>query len=284
MALPQKNSSVGKGQPNPGQVRNVKTSLNDDFKYINDSASPYAGQVASNEDLYRAPTNVQYSQQAYKENVLGPVGITNKQSRKAKAANDESYSEEMPDRANDYRERIRQKVRERLAGKALPSSLSLAKNQVARVKATTINVSALSWGMSLWFFVQLPFAVLGIITLGVVAGVESITSGEGGILATIGKWVGQIASALATFVGLDFAEYAMAIFTASYLIAMIVGLGTLLVVYVQYELGGLRPLSGQASGMKMGALALAVMGYCLPFVNVFPFVLLTMATVWLHPR
>ncbi len=203
----------------------------------------------------------------------------------------EEFTEESAEAANDAINQARATSLSRMK-LARGSQLAAVSNVVtpvalaARARATTVNAAAFSWGVPLWLFVQLPFAVFGTATLGVVGMLEQVTAtatSEGFL-----TWAANVAkaavTALAAVIGLDFAEIALSVFFVCYTVVLAVGLFTILSLYIQYTLGMLRPLSGNGEGLKLGMLLLAFIGYCVPVLNMFPFVLLWMAAVWVYPR
>ena len=140
---------------------------------------------------------------------------------------------------------------------------------------------------------QLPLAVLSILSFGIVSGLDSLlttdkTSGYASVLGWMAaKAAGIVATALdsiAKFIGLDFAEIAFSIATAFYMIILAIGFISILAVYFQYMASGLRPTTGRGSGLKTGALLLTIIGYSTPMLNIFPFIFLWMAAVWYHPK
>ncbi len=254
----------------PGRTRNVRTSLNDDFKYLSSEGSDRT-------------VDEQYTQNAYTDKTLGPVGLGTAKAQPAKPQ--ENLSNRPADNVRRSQE-IRRSARERLAGKLLPSSLTQAKTMVARARASAINVSALSWQGPLWLFVQLPIALLNIMMIAIVYALDQVedAAAEGGVAAWIISRVTEAISAVASFFGIDFLEIAASMYLLTSMLLWGIALISVLALYLQYTMGMLRPLSGEGMGLKFGLLLLAYIGYSLPIANLFPCVFLWMFAVWLYPR
>jgi hypothetical protein len=274
MALPQRQDDGLQNQPNPGQVRRVKTTINDDFSYLNEAA---------NEPSYRAPTNERYAKTAYQDNVLKPVGLG-----RDEAANEAQRVN--PDRDIGYATpgapRVAPKrsiYRQPLSKKSALSGKEALAEITGRARATTISIAAFSWGVPL-YLVQLLFALLSIFALGVVSGIDSLASTEGGFLSWVAGKVVTLAAEMAKFVGIDFAKIAMEVFTILYVIVLAIGMIMIAALYLQYKLGMLNPIFGKGSSLKIGMLLLTIIGLSMPLLNLFPFILLWMAAVWLYPR
>jgi len=68
--------------------------------------------------------------------------------------------------------------------------------------------------------------------------------------------------------------------------AMIIALGgvTLLGIGMQYKMSFLKPLGGKKSEIKYSFLLLAVIGYCIPGLNLFPWVFLWIMILIIYPK
>jgi hypothetical protein len=195
------------------------------------------------------------------------------------------YEDEAPDYKTQRRRQIRQSVRDKLAGKTLPATLTLAKTSVARARVSSINISFIAfWGWALWL-AQFIFGLIGLLCIGIVAGIDAVTSTEGGFFAWItGKVTGAINEVL-KFIGLDFAEIAMYVFMASYAIVLSIGVLMMAILYLEYKLAFVNPIFGKTgSSAKVGAVLLTFAALAIPGLNFFPVILLWMAAVWFYPK
>ncbi len=265
------NTSERPSTLNPGKVRRVTRTLNDDFAYLNKGAA----------DRY-APTNEQYTAG------VGPYAEKMVQQPNQPQQNPVKPKTLPYDDTNSYQQKrsryYRQVARDDLAGTVLPSSLSLAKTTVSRTKASAVNIAALSWGIPIWLFVQLPFALISLICLGVVAGIETVTADSGGFIGWVTSQVATAVDTVLKLIGVDLANIALGLFGASYIITLATGLVTILILGFQYKLGLLNPIFGTGSTLKITALIIAIVGLGLPVLNLIPFVILWMVAVWFFPR
>jgi hypothetical protein len=251
----------------PGQTRRAREA---DFSYLNESAA----------NDPNASIDERFAENAYQDNVLKPRGLGSEIKPK-----DVAY-EDSPDYVTRRARKWREATRQSLVGSKLPTSLTTAKAVASHARASAINASAFSWQFPLWLFVQVPFAVLSIITLAVVGAMDSLelAANEGGVLEWVINKAVEAAGALASFIGFDFMEMAMSLYFLSTFIILGIGILSILFLYLQYSIGLLRPLSGEAAGLKIGLLLLAIVGLSTPIANLFPFILLWMAAVWYYPR
>jgi hypothetical protein len=231
-----------------------------------------------------APTNEIFADTAYDDRVLSQQNSTPSLGRKKTTKRvQEKYEELKAETYSQYKEGTRQ----RLIGKSLPTPLGSAKTVVARTRVTAINAGLVWWIGAGWLFVQLPLAVVSIALLGLV-GVTSEApdpSGETSWLTSIANLaVGVLNSAVELFTGTELTE----IFTSLYMIITVglFGLGIFLLLFLNlfYMINSIHPLSGKAASLKIGLFLLTVIGLCVPFLNLFPLVLLWMFAIWFYPR
>jgi len=138
--------------------------------------------------------------------------------------------------------------------------------------------------------VQFWFALLGIGFLGITLALESfwdeVPPFVSGVLAGFVWLVGEAA----TFIGLDLEAVfgpvdPRNLFAMTYFITLGFGLLTLLSFYILYKVAGLNPLFGtRGAGGKVGAFFITLLGYAVPFLNLFPFFLVWCFAVARHPK
>jgi len=159
--------------------------------------------------------------------------------------------------------------------------LELAEQLATTARVTAVNTSISSWSFFIWFFVQLPFAILFLVMLGIAGIVEAaldsnfIFRAASGILATVSSVFGVTSGPV------DMAKgYSLAV----YIIIIALGFFSLLVAFFQYTLAFLNPLSGEQTGLKKGVFLLCLFGYAAPILNLFPWIYLWLAVVWKYPK
>ena len=300
MALLDDNRKV-ETKPRPGQERSLNRPDNPDWRG-GQERGPVNRQDTSTGRFSRPTIDQDYAYQAFRENLLGPLGLGDNSAKTDKAKAEANYAEEAQAEAQaEANQAIRnaQTSARRQVGpnsssrKQLPKINLLGGDIKAKATATRITVSNATWIGYTWAFVQLPLAVLSILSFGIVSGLDSLLNTDkmseyssvlGWMAAKAAGIVATAIDSIAKFIGLDFAEIAFSIGAGLYMVVMALGLISILAVYFQYMASGLRPTTGRGSGLKTGALLLTIIGYCTPMLNIFPFIFLWMAAVWYHPK
>lgn len=152
----------------------------------------------------------------------------------------------------------------------------------SQLTVTRINMMSFSWIGYLWLMVQLPFAILSVITLGIVGAIDSL--GGGGFFSWVIGGILEGVNAITSIFGVDFTKIALILFMVFQVIIMALGMICILIMYFQYIMGGINPIFGKSSSAKVGALILTIIGYCMPILNLFPFIFFWMSVVWWKPR
>jgi hypothetical protein len=292
MALPLLNDNRKvEARPRPGQDRSVRPQNPDWIGGKN------------NEATNQETVNETFSKSAFDDKIFKPLGLGREAANDAKyqdpsrlqSANDEQYYEESEETEIPTRPQYipRYPQREKKERLQLPKINLLGGDIKAKVVASRITISNASWIGYTWALVQLPLAILSIISFGIVAGLDSLlstdkTSEYTGVLSLMAAKAASLVvtaiDSVAKFIGIDFAAIAFYIGAGFYLIILALGILSILTVYFQYIASGLRPTTGRGSGLKTGALLLAIIGYSTPMLNIFPFIFIWMAAVWYHPK
>ncbi len=256
--------------PRSKQVRNAQrlggTRINNDFAYLQQAELT---QNASNDEIFNA---------SYQKQGLQPTNFTD---QKVETVPEKEYIESDSQSAetnSSYQNSI-------AAAKKKSEKPSTAIKLFARTKATANNVSIMMWGGTLWFSFQLPFALISLAMFGISSAVHTAVNASGFISAA--AWLAnKVVSGVSSVFGFDvnLLEMADSFFLVTYLLVLAVGILSIFVAYLQYSLSFLRPLSGEMAGLKIGVLLLAVAGYSIPLLNLFPWILLWMAVVWKYPK
>jgi hypothetical protein len=243
-----------------------------DFAYLDEFSAP---------DAY-APTNEKFSAGAYTDKTLHPQGIGKREVSPQPEILE--TTEPSPNYLANRRRHLRQANRNFSGKNAVSTIFDSGQMMVRRARVSAINVTCIaSWGWALWLL-QVIFGILGIISIGIVAGIDALTSTEGGFFAWITGTVTGAINEILKFVGIDFAEIAMYVFIATYAVILTVGALMVATLYLQYKLAMVNPIFGNGSGFKFGMLMLTFIGIATPVLNLFPVILLWMVAVWLYPR
>jgi hypothetical protein len=266
MALPQRNTAEDQS-PNTYQyqVRNAKKidkkRLNTDFQYLN------------NEDFSSANADPRLLSS---EN---PTLRTKEALAAKQAVNDsQHYKLKQPQPVEAPTRNTRKKV----------LSLRNTKKVLRSTKSTAVSSSIVAWGMSLWV-IQVIFALLGIIFLATVGGVDAIANSDF-VQTTLDRAAnapilgGVIQAGRLIVSAVDSQSLATGFYLLLYMIVLAIGLFTLGAASFQYMVSLINPLSGDNGGAKMNTFLLAILGYATPFLNLFPWFLIYIAVVWKYPK
>ena len=277
LAYTPRDTATAQTLPRATQIRNVKKvdrkRINNDFAYLQQAA---LAQNASNDEIFNANYQKQGLQPSTRE--VRP--------KQEPAANDEEWTEFDNEQAlaeEDFQIRSRIALGQQEENKKAAMRIKKIRGMT---RATAVNVSVFAWATPLWLAVQIPAAIFSVIAFAISGVVNSFLSSSN-ILVSAAAWVADkaLAGAGALF-GLDVNLIKMAdgLFLITYVFVLAIGIFSLLAIYLQYTMAHLRPLSGEASGLKIGMLLLAVAGYGFPVLNLFPWALLWMAAVWKYPK
>jgi hypothetical protein len=175
---------------------------------------------------------------------------------------------------------------------------SKAKKNISRIRATSVNLGIMSWGLFSWMVFQLPFAVLSLVLLGIAGAVETVArsatpNSDDGFFITAGKKVLTVVGDVLSFAIKTVSEIIKldlsvlnpnTFFMITYFILFAYGVFMLLIMYLIYKIALLNPLFGEGGGFKFGMFLLTFIGYALPFFNLFPWFLVWAAAVWKYPK
>lgn len=255
--------------PRSKQVRRI----NNDFEYLNEA------------NLSAHATNDEQFNASYQTKGLRSTARSEERQRKLQeeeAANDENYeaqlqAQELEDEEGHHQNRL-------VAAAGAKAKQKLLGRIVGKTRASAINASVMAWGGTLWLFVQLPFAIISMAMIGVSAAVGEAMRATGFVGSVVAWLTARVLEGVNLVFGVELTAIAENLFLATYVVVLAIGIVTILGAYLQYTLSLLLPLGGRGSSLKMGMLLLALLGYAIPVVNIFPWVLLWMAAVWKYPR
>lgn len=179
----------------------------------------------------------------------------------------------------------RTKVRKKLGKKA----------PLAKMRVKFINRMILAWGLPLWATFQIPFAIFNIVFFGLMAAVSAVmtTNSDDSTLTVLAKTVAVgflsalawVADKIKDFTGWDPGALNPGNFWA--LTEMVMFGYTIIIIflmYIQYKVALLNPLSGKGEAGKYGALIFMIFGYLIPILNLFPWFLIWLFAVGRNPK
>ena len=142
-----------------------------------------------------------------------------------------------------------------------------------KLAARTSLLGTYAWTGFIWFIIQLPLAILTIVFIGAVFGIETLVGG--GIAQDLYE------AALFSF-GINW-DFKLAAFTC-YAIFIAVCYLQLAGIWLQCSLAGMHPTSGRGGSVKTAALLTAMVLYWIPLVNLLPLSWFWVFTISLYPR
>jgi hypothetical protein len=188
-------------------------------------------------------------------------------------------------------------------GRNIRTGLSI-KTSTAKLRGRSTTLTIWAWAFPSWIFVQLLFALISFLMFALAVAISGFTSAlsappdkDDDYIVSAGKialnTVFQGAAAAAKFIndyvlsffGIDLTMFDPAnLFLLTYLVVFAFGMLVLLAIYFIYKFAFLNPLSGEGGGMKIGALLLAIVGYSVPVLNLFPWFLPWTLAVMKNPK
>jgi hypothetical protein len=155
-----------------------------------------------------------------------------------------------------------------------PQKVKVHTSAFARARGITFGIVTLSWLVPVYFFWQLPISIVGAIMLGLSLQVESDT-----LLSAIDT----AAQTFGSLFGYEYFDLAGAGMLATITVAAF-GVVAACVAGFTAILWGLHPLSGNAAGTKKVTFIVGVVGACLPFANMFPWIIFWVLVMMRHPK
>jgi hypothetical protein len=141
-----------------------------------------------------------------------------------------------------------------------------------------------------WFTLQLPFALMSLVFLGVASALESVKQAANSNIVTGAVWyIGEkifnsINAVSEALFGFDFTSLSPdSFFMLTHGLVMLIGWATLFIMGLVYLFMGISPVFGKGSGAKIATLLLACIGYAIPVLNLFPWFGAWALAVWWYP-
>ncbi len=145
---------------------------------------------------------------------------------------------------------------------------------VARARGITFGITTMTWLVPIYFFWQLPIAIVGSVMLGLSLQVET------SYLLTAVDTAARVVGSLFGYEYVDLTAIGMlAVVSAA-------GFGVLSACVAGFTalLWGLHPLSGNSAGTKTATFIAGVVGACIPFANMFPWIIFWVLVMMRHPK
>jgi hypothetical protein len=155
-----------------------------------------------------------------------------------------------------------------------PQKIKVHTSTLARARGITFGIVTMSWLAPIYFFWQVPMAIIGAIMLGLSMQIESDS-----LLSTINS----AAQSFGSIFGYEYFDVAgfgiLAVVSAAG-----VGVVSSCIAGFTAVLWGLHPLSGNAAGTKKATFIVGVVGACIPFANMFPWIIFWILVMMRHPK
>lgn len=182
----------------------------------------------------------------------------------------------------------------RVRGRKKLTAAGVAHRSVGR----GVTLSIWSWGFWVWLWFQLPFAILSIIFMAMAQvlhelylSIQATADDEGMVSAVINggldvvEFMVKVLNEFTKLFGFDFNTLNPAnFFMVTHTIVMFIGWGTLLAIGIIYTMTGQKAFSGRGAGGKNAMFLLALVGYTIPVLNLFPWFFLWTLMMLKNPR
>ena len=176
--------------------------------------------------------------------------------------------------------------------KDVPGGEGLAGDLINRALVTETSFILVSSGTFFWITFQLPLAIISLSAFAIATALEEAKQYfESTMLGRAASWVGgavydSFNSVLNALWGSDLNTFSpTTLFMLTDGVVMLMGWLTLLIIGFVYLLQGIPCVFGEkGAGIKIAALLLAMIGYALPVLNLFPWFILWVLAVWLYPE
>ncbi len=155
-----------------------------------------------------------------------------------------------------------------------PQKAKVRTSVLARARGITFGVATISWMTPIYFFWQMPMAMVGATMLGLASQIEQDT------------WLSALDSAAQSFgslVGYEYFDVA-GLGMLAIMMSAVFGVASSFIAGFTAILWGLHPLSGNAAGAKKATFFVGVVGACIPFASMFPWIIFWILVMMRHPK
>lgn len=153
----------------------------------------------------------------------------------------------------------------------------------AKILALRASITNFSWASWVWAAAQVPFALFALLAFGFAAGWESLSNGSGFIGAIIGAVTSALDAVVSLLTGYSFDDLT-SVFIVINSVVWLIGLGTMLGMGFVYMFSGVHCVFGKGAGIKIGCIILALVGYFIPLLNIFPWAIFWAIAVIMNPE
>jgi hypothetical protein len=271
-------------QPSVGgvkQVRNVQTGKDYDPNKRRGGSSTQSSTPSTDQNL---------------ENQTRQVDVQNQTDGVRSVAVEQSQS------INQGRTRARQTFQK--TGKSLVRRKKITATKVAgRLAARAVTVSIWSWAFWIWMWFQVPFAIVSILFMGLTEAIyqfsltvqpdaegsfaaSAIAAGVAKVTAFLLNTVAAVVDAVMELtLGFKLSDLNPAnFFMMTHVLVMLMGWGTLLAIGIIYTISAQKSFSGRGASGKNAMFLVALIGYSIPILNLFPWFFLWTLMVLKNPR
>lgn len=254
-----------------GNVRRIeKKRINQDWEYLQ---KRQLSNAASTDEIFNAAYQKQGLQpqnlnEPFSPELDGDESYTDTTPKQSRFSRVNEKQPKKPDRyptANTDANLIR---RPQVTTPKVDGSSLLVKRGLARGRVSAVNSGIFLIGGNIWLFIQLPLAIICLISF---AAYATILNGLSVVEGIVAWWLNieDIVGPLSVITGV---------------MLHLLGIFILLILYLTYRAVQLKPLSGSKALLKQTAFAVALFGYSCPLLNLFPWGLLVVWVVWLYPE
>jgi hypothetical protein len=254
-----------------GNVKRIeKKRINQDWEYLQ---KRQLSNAASTDEIFNAAYQKQGLQPQNLNEPISPeldgdesyTDTTPKQSRFSRVNEKQPKNPDRYPAANTDKNLIR---KPQVTTPKVDKSSLLVKRGLAKGRVSAVNSGVFLLGSNIWLFIQLPLAVINIISF---AAYAAIQEGLGYIEGAVAWWF-------------DIEDIVGPLFAITGVTLHVMGIFILVMLYVTYRSVKLKPLSGNKAVLKQAAFAIALFGYSCPLLNLLPWGLLVVWVVWLYPE
>lgn len=168
----------------------------------------------------------------------------------------------------------RQQIAEPANTNAVPQKQKVKTSLLARARGITFGIATLSWMIPIYLLWQMPMAMIGAIMLGLASQIENDSW-----LHTVDGWIQSFGS-LFGYEYFDVAGMGM----LAVIMAAVFGVASACIAGFTAILWGLHPIYGNAAGTKKATFFVGVVGACIPFANMFPWIIFWILVMMRHPK
>lgn len=168
----------------------------------------------------------------------------------------------------------REQMQEAVNSNSAPSKQTVHTSLLARARGITFGVVTISWMTPIYFFWQMPMAMIGASMLGLASQIEQDT-----MLSAIDS----LAQSFGSLVGYEYFDVA-GLGMLAVIMSAVFGVASSCIAGFTAILWGLHPISGNAAGTKKVTFFVGVVGACIPFASMFPWIIFWILVMMRHPK